>query len=68
MQTRRSSLIEVFTNTFTGMLGSWAITYLCITTIDDKWSASIAAVIGCTVWSLVRGWTIRRAFNRLEKD
>lgn len=67
MQTRRSSMIEVFTNTFTGMRGSWAITYVGITTIDDKWTASIVTVISCTVWSLVRGWTIRRAFNRLEK-
>lgn len=67
MQSRRLTLIEVSVNTFTGLLGSWLITYIGITEIDDKATASVVIVAGCTVWSLLRGWTIRRTFNRLEE-
>lgn len=67
MQSKRDSLIEVLTNTITGLVGSWLITYAAIITVDDKTAASIVIVAGCTAWSLFRGWTIRRMFNRMEK-
>lgn len=63
MQTRRQSIIEVTTNTAIGMVGSWLITYACMTLIADRTTAATVTVIGCTVWSLVRGYWIRRRFN-----
>lgn len=59
-------MIEVGTNTVVGMAGSWAISYTCIVTIKDHALAAAAAVAGCTIWSLVRGYWIRRRFARLE--
>lgn len=64
-QSRRLSMIEVVTNTTTGFVGSWLITFAVLTTVEDRVFASTVTVIGCTAWSLLRGWTIRRAFNRI---
>lgn len=66
MQTRRHSTIEVCTNTFVGLIGSWLITYACMMTIDNRAAATTVATIGCTIWSLVRGYYIRRRFARTE--
>lgn len=66
MQTKAHSMAEVLTGTLTGMVGSWLITYAAIGNIQDRSSAATATVIGCTVWSVSRGWFIRRSFNRLE--
>lgn len=67
MQTRMQSFTEVIVNTFTGMIGSFIITYLCIHSIKDTLVSAITTVVLCTIWSLVRGWFIRRAFNRMER-
>jgi hypothetical protein len=61
-------MIEVLTNTITGLVGSWMIAYAVMTAIEDRELAATITVIGCTAWSLIRGWTIRRAFNRIEKQ
>lgn len=66
MQTRRQSVAEVVTNTLVGMAGSWAITFASMACIDDRALATSAAVVGCTVWSLTRGYVIRRRFAQLE--
>lgn len=66
MQTRRQALLEVTTNTLVGLAGSWAITYLVMATVDDRAVAAVVTVAGCTVWSLVRGYCIRRRFGRKE--
>jgi hypothetical protein len=68
MQSRRQSMIEVGTNTAVGMAGSWVISYASIVTIDDHAMAAAVAVAGCTIWSLVRGYWIRRRFASLEKS
>lgn len=67
MQTRRQSIIEVTTNTAIGMVGSWLITYAGMTLIADRATAATVTVIGCTVWSLVRGYWIRRRFEGRAK-
>lgn len=64
-QTRLHSAAEVVTNTATGFIGSWVIAFFVMTTFEDRATAATITVLGCTVWSLVRGWTIRRAFNRV---
>lgn len=65
MQSRRLSLIEANVNTWTGLAGSWSITYYCMPLLDHYgafWYSNI--VVGlCTVWSLLRGYYIRRFFN-----
>jgi len=63
MQTRIDSAKEVFFGTVVGMIGSWLITMGCLYTIDDKVAAGSVTVALCTVWSLVRGYAVRRWFN-----
>ena len=64
MQSRKHSAYEVLTNTFTGMVGSWIITWLSFATIENREVATTVTVLGCTVWSLLRGYAIRRHFAR----
>ena len=59
------SILEVGTNTFTGLFGSWLITLYCITNIPTALQAATMATVVCTVWSLLRGYVIRRSFNWL---
>lgn len=68
MQTRRQSVVEVVSNTSIGMAGSWAITYVAMSLVADRGLSTTVAVVGCTVWSLVRGYWIRRRFAKLEKS
>ena len=66
-QSRYQSAVEVLTNTFVGMAGSYVITLTSFSVISDKPAiASAVAVTGCTVWSLLRGYYIRRSFARRE--
>lgn len=64
MQSKKDSLKEVLTNTFIGMAGSWLITFIVLNTVDGKINAATATTILCTIWSISRGWVIRRHFNR----
>ena len=66
MQSRRQTVIEVSTNTAVGMLGSWLITFVTMTLVKNIPLAAAITVAGCTIWSLVRGYLIRRHFARLE--
>lgn len=68
MQTKRQSLKETLTNTFVGMIGSWLITMgtfsaLGVSDVAGNALASTVATIGCTLWSVARGYTIRRYYN-----
>jgi hypothetical protein len=64
MQSRRHSWIETGTNTAIGFVGSWIITMVVLYTVDNKTLAGTITVILCTIWSLVRGYSVRRYFNR----
>lgn len=66
VQSRRQSAIEVVTNTFAGMVGSWLIAYSTLVFVEDRVLAATITVVGCTIWSLARGYWIRRRFARLE--
>lgn len=63
MQSRKESAIETVANTTLGIIGSWLITIITLLLIDDKWIASVVTVLLCTVWSLARGYHVRRYFN-----
>lgn len=63
MQSKKQSLKETMTNTGVGMVGSWLITMGCLYVWSNPAVAATVATIGCTVWSIGRGYTIRRYFN-----
>lgn len=67
-QTRRHSMIETCSNTFIGLVGSWMITYLVLLYVDDKALATTTAVVLCTIWSLIRGYAVRRHFSSREQE
>lgn len=65
MQTRLESLWETFNNTFWGSIGALIITWWVLTYVP--WSPlpkSALNVLLCTLWSLSRGFVVRRYFNR----
>lgn len=66
-QTQLQSMAETFTNTGLGAVGSWVIVYACFHYIPDKAVATTVSVFYCTVWSLVRGYCVRRWFNKRAK-
>lgn len=63
MQTKRQTIIEISVNTFIGFIGSFIITYLILhLDLGAGLSASLVT-IGCTIWSIIRQYFIRRYFN-----
>lgn len=64
-QSRKHSVIEVTSNTAIGFVGSWIITFLVMIYVADKAIAATTSVFLCTVWSLIRGYFVRRHFNRI---
>lgn len=66
-QSRLRSAVEVATNTAAGLVGSWLIAMAVITSVEDRTAAATLTTALCTVWSLARGWAIRRAFNRMDR-
>lgn len=62
-QSKKQSMIEVITNTSTGMLGSFAITFLLLHFLTDKFTIAVVTTMACTAWSLLRGYGLRRYFN-----
>lgn len=66
MQSPKQSAIETLTNTGIGIIGSWLISYATICMVQDRLAASTITVAGCTVWSLIRGYTVRRVFNNRQ--
>lgn len=63
-QTKREAAIEVLTGTAIGMLGSWFITLFVMSYLPDRLQAATVTVLLCTLWSLVRGYPIRRYFSK----
>lgn len=67
MQSKRQSIKEVFVNTFTGMVGSFTITMLCLQVFTSPVVIAASTTILCTIWSIARGYTIRRYFNKQKE-
>lgn len=63
-QSKRHSAIETATNTAVGFFGSYLITYGCFHLTTNLPTATLYATLGCTAWSLIRGYYLRRVFNR----
>lgn len=63
-QSRKHSAIEVATGTLIGMIGSWSISYTVLHLVVDPVAIATITTALCTVWSLVRGYMVRRHFNR----
>lgn len=68
MQSKRQSMKETLTNTFTGMAGSFLITMLCLQVFTAPVAIAASTTILCTVWSIGRGYTIRRWYNRKQEN
>ena len=66
-QTTKQTVVEVLSGTGVGMVGSWFIVMLVLHLVKDPVLASTLTVLLCTVWSLVRGFFVRRYFNRKHK-
>lgn len=62
-QSKKQSLKETLSNTFIGTIGSFLITLVTMHFVKDLTLASAIATVGCTVWSIVRGYSVRRYFN-----
>ena len=68
MQSKRQSLKETLVNTFTGMAGSFMITMLCLQVFNNTVLIALSTTMLCTVWSIVRGYTVRRYFNKQKEN
>lgn len=69
-QSKHESFLETNVNTWTGLVGSFTITAGCNFWMIPRfgiWWTSIVTVIFCTVWSLLRGYYVRRFFNKRHK-
>lgn len=68
MQSKRQSLKETLTNTFVGMAGSFGITMLCLQYLTSQVVVASVTTLLCTVWSIGRGYTIRRYYNKQREN
>jgi hypothetical protein len=66
-QSKRHSAVETATNTAVGFFGSYAITLACLHVPGTNLATqTLYATLGCTAWSLLRGYYLRRFFNHLH--
>lgn len=65
-QSKRQSLIETCTNTTIGMVGSWLITMACLMFFTTPIGIATSTTLLCTLWSVSRGYVVRRYFNNKE--
>lgn len=64
-QSHLETSIEVLTNTWLGFIGSWLIAWSVFKWMPGtpSYLATVVTLL-CTAWSIVRGYTLRRYFNR----
>lgn len=68
-QTKRQSLCDVLANTALGMVGSFLITMACLHFFTTDVGIAISTTLLCTLWSITRGYYVRRWWNnKLTKD
>lgn len=67
-QSRKQSLKETVSNTFLGTVGSFLITWVTLFFVKDIILASAITTVACTVWSLTRGYAVRRYFNSKQEQ
>jgi hypothetical protein len=66
-QTKADSLKETLTNVGIGMVGSWVITLVVLQFLTNPLAVATVTTIACTVWSIGRGYTVRRYFNKQQE-
>lgn len=66
-QSKRQSIKETLSNTFIGTLGSFLITWVTLHFVADIILASAITTVACTVWSIGRGYAVRRYFNNIKE-
>ena len=65
-QSRIGSFIESNVNTFVGFVGSlliWEFVVKPLWQLDTNFLDNLAITLVFTVWSIVRGYAVRRYFN-----
>ena len=68
-QTKRQSLCEVLANTTLGVVGSFIITMVCLHFFTTDVGIAVSTTLACTVFSIVRGFYVRRWWNsKLTKE
>jgi hypothetical protein len=69
MQNKKLSLIESLTNTFTGLIVSFGIQLIIypVMGIPVKLHQNVIITIVFTVASILRGYIVRRCFNKIRK-
>ena len=70
MQSHKHSVYETITNTASGFLISWAVwVFVVVPLFDIPYRHGEGFVITCifTVTSLIRGYVLRRIFNRFVR-
>lgn len=67
-QTKMQSFKETMTNTGVGMVGSWLITMGCLMVFTGPVAIATSTTLLCTAWSVIRGYAIRRYFNKRQES
>lgn len=62
-QSKKDSIKEVVSNTTIGMIGSWILTMACLMFFTTPVGIATSTTIACTIWSLGRGYVVRRYFD-----
>lgn len=62
-QSRKDSMLEAIVNIAFGAVIAWFITYTANAYVNNHAVAATVSVAGCTVWSFVRQYFVRRYFN-----
>lgn len=63
-QTKKQSMKEILSSTTIGMIGSWLITMGCLAVFSTPMAIATSTTLACTVWSIARGYAVRRYFNK----
>ncbi|ATW58255.1 hypothetical protein CNR37_00048 [Pseudomonas phage ventosus] len=66
-QSKAQSLKETLSNTFIGTIGSFLITWVTLHFITNIVVASAVTTVLCTLWSISRGYAVRRYFNSKQE-
>ena len=67
-QSKKQSLVETCTNTTIGMVGSWLITMACLMFFTTPVGIATSTTVACTLWSVSRGYVVRRYFNNKGEE
>ena len=67
-QSKKQSMIETLSNTSIGMMGSWFITMGCLMLFTTPFGIATSTMILCTVWSIGRGYCVRRYFANKQEN